>query len=93
MKKLGKLLRDIQTVDYSVKTARFIARMWGLLLFCSVIVTAIVVLLPEERQWGAIAVQVVVTAIAAVMLRYGLMKLARAKNAEWVHSMYEEWSR
>lgn len=93
MKKLGKLLRAIQTVDYSVKTARFLVSMWGLVFFLALINTALVVIVPEERQWGWIIVQVICLVVEAAMFRYSLMKLARAKNAEWVHSMYEEWSR
>lgn len=85
-------MREMQAVDYSVKTAKRVAVMWGVVLILSFVNISVALLIPDT-YWPAVAIQAAVLCIDVVMLRYALMKLARAKNNEWVHSMFEEWSR
>lgn len=85
-------MRDVQAVDYSVKAAKRIAMLWGIVVVCGFLNMAVALMIPG-LHWRIVAMQAFTLCVGVVMLRYALIKLSRAKNNEWVRSMFEEWSR
>ena len=95
MKKAAALMRRIGALEYSVKSARRLAWMWGTMMLLNALTAALYILLPVGT-WQ-VGYHLLLLAFNAWMFRHYAMKLASAKRTEerqeWEHAMFAEWSR
>lgn len=83
-------------MEYSVKGARTLTRMWGTMMLLNAVTLALYVLLSGVGTWQ-VGYHLFLLALNAWMFRHYAMKLAdarrRAEKAEWERAMFLEWSR